>query len=136
MNVVNKLYAYGGAVAIGTSQLLLAGKAYAIDAVQPIDTRITSFDLLSSADDAPTTFRKIATAAINIVLLIAGVLAVLFLLWSGLKYITSAGDPEKAKGARAGIINAVIGIVVIFTAYFIIITCAICFLRCTSCNCY
>ena len=53
-------------------------------------------------------------------LLIGGTLAVLYLMWAGLQYITSAGSAEKAKTARGAIINAIIGIAVIVAAYFFI----------------
>ncbi len=51
---------------------------------------------------------------------VAGFLAVFYLIRSGILYITSAGDPDKAKAARSGILNAVIGIIVIVAAYLII----------------
>ena len=65
-------------------------------------------------------FISVANKVISLILLITGVLAVLYLIWSGIQYITSSGNPEKTKLARAGIINAVIGIVIIVAAYFII----------------
>ena len=80
----------------------------------------TNQNLGSTTSDFNTSFAAIATTAVNIVLLVSGVLAVLFLIWSGVQYITSAGSAEKAKTARAGIINAVIGIVVIVAAFFIV----------------
>jgi len=52
--------------------------------------------------------------------LIAGTLAVFCLIWAGIRYIISAGDPSHAKAARASIINIVIGIVVIVSAIAII----------------
>ncbi len=56
----------------------------------------------------------------RILTLIAGFLAIIMLIYYGILYITSAGDPTKAKTARAGIINAIIGVIVISAAYFII----------------
>lgn len=50
----------------------------------------------------------------------AGTVAVIFLIWNGIRYITAGGDTEKAKSARTGIINAIIGIIVVITAYAII----------------
>jgi len=52
--------------------------------------------------------------------LIAGTLAVFFLIWGGISYITSAGDSAKAKAARATIVNVIIGVVVIVSAIAII----------------
>ena len=70
--------------------------------------------------DGTTQFLKIANTVISTLLLVAGVLAIFYLIWAGIQYITSAGSPDKAKAARGGIINAIIGIVIIVAAYFII----------------
>lgn len=57
---------------------------------------------------------------ITILLWIVTAVAVIYLILSGFNYITAGGDQEKADGARKGIINAIIGIVVIMAVYFII----------------
>ena len=57
---------------------------------------------------------------ISNIVLIAGFLAVLFLIFAGIKYITSAGNPERAKEARAGVINVVIGVIVIVATFYIV----------------
>lgn len=48
---------------------------------------------------------------------IAGGLAVLYVVWAGIQYIQSGGDAAKAKAARGAIINAVIGIAIVIAAY-------------------
>ena len=66
----------------------------------------------------PRTF--IATTATNILsiaLLLVGIISVFFLILYGFQYLTAGGDPDKAKKARAGIINAVIGIAIIAAAF-------------------
>jgi hypothetical protein len=67
-----------------------------------------------------TTINELVGNVINIIFLIAGILAVLYLLWSGIQYITAGGNQDKVKAARQGIINAVIGIVILMAAFFII----------------
>jgi threonine/homoserine/homoserine lactone efflux protein len=52
--------------------------------------------------------------------MIGGALAVIYLIWAGIQYIQAGGDASKAKAARASIINAIIGIVVILSTYTII----------------
>lgn len=47
-------------------------------------------------------------------------LAVIFLIVGGIQYMTSGGDDEKAKKARKMIVNAIIGIAIIFAATFIL----------------
>ena len=70
--------------------------------------------------NATSVLSGLANSVISIIFLIAGILAVLYLLWSGVQYITAGGNADKVKAARQGIINAVIGIVVIMAAFFII----------------
>jgi len=52
----------------------------------------------------------------DIIAFVAGAAAVILIIIGGLRYITSAGDPEKAKSARSTVINALIGLVVIALA--------------------
>ena len=56
----------------------------------------------------------------TILLLVAGGLAVLYVIWGGVRYITAAGSADKAKAARSSIINALIGLVIVMLAYLIV----------------
>lgn len=51
---------------------------------------------------------------------IAGALALLIITVSGLRYITSAGNPEKVSKAKNGIIYAVVGLVIAISAEAIV----------------
>jgi len=53
----------------------------------------------------------IVAALINILLRIAAVVAIGFVIYGGVQYITSRGNPEKAAQARTTIISALIGLV-------------------------
>lgn len=57
---------------------------------------------------------------LNLLLFIVVVAAVLYITLAGFKYISSQGDPGKAKEAQAAITNAVIGLIVAFAAYFLV----------------
>lgn len=46
--------------------------------------------------------------------------ALAFLVWGGIKWLTSQGDKTAVEGARDHIVNAVIGLIVIFLAYLIV----------------
>jgi hypothetical protein len=56
----------------------------------------------------------------NIIAIIAGGAAVIILLVSAIRYITSGGDAGKAKSARDGIVGALIGLAIIVLARSII----------------
>jgi hypothetical protein len=57
---------------------------------------------------------------INIALAIAGLIAVLFLIIGGFRYITSAGNEESAGQAKKMILNAVIGVIVIILSFVVV----------------
>lgn len=94
----------GGAI----GNVLLAGAAYA---------QVT--DIPSPIQDIgqEVSPRNILVAVINIALILAGALAVIYLIYSGVIYITAGGDAEKAGKGRTGIINAIIGIIIIALAF-------------------
>lgn len=53
---------------------------------------------------------------INILSFVAGALVVFMVIYGGFKYITSAGEPQKAASGRQTILYALIGIVVVVLA--------------------
>lgn len=57
---------------------------------------------------------------VTIVLYVASVLAFFYLIYSGILYITAAGNPDAAKKGQQGIINAIIGIIIIALALVIL----------------
>lgn len=78
-----------------------------------------SAPLLDSSNGSPLLL-VFSSAAFGIITIIAGITAVLYLIYSGILYITAGGSADKAKAARQGIINAIIGIFVITAAFAII----------------
>ncbi|MFA7244256.1 MAG: pilin [Patescibacteria group bacterium] len=76
--------------------------------------------LLNPTATTSGNWQDIVNNVINIVLMVAGALAVIYLIYSGILYITAAGNPDSAKKGQQGIINAVIGIVIIVAAFFIV----------------
>lgn len=50
---------------------------------------------------------------VNIILIVVGILAVVYLVYGGILYLTAGGDAEKAGKGRVAITNAIIGIVII-----------------------
>lgn len=62
-------------------------------------------------DTAAVAYR-VSLAVVEILLRIAGLVAVVFVIYGGFRYITSQGDPESTKNARRTIVNALIGLVI------------------------
>lgn len=63
------------------------------------------------------TVAGLINAAINLVLVVAAILFVFNLLSGGIKIILSGGSKDKADDARRHIVNAVIGIAIVFSVY-------------------
>ena len=53
------------------------------------------------------------------ILIFAGVIAVMYLVYGGLMYITAGGEAEKASKGRVAITNAIIGIIIIMASFAI-----------------
>ena len=57
---------------------------------------------------------------VNILLWVVGILSVTMIVWSGFKYITSAGDTSKLASAKSTLIYAVVGLIIAILAYAIV----------------
>lgn len=51
---------------------------------------------------------------------IGGGIAVIYIMWAGITYLTAAGDPKKADEGKKGLINAFTGVIVLTSTYVII----------------
>lgn len=67
-----------------------------------------------------SSFGDLLRSVINIALIFAGAIAVLFLIVGGYKYIISRGNDEGMESAKKTISGALIGIIIIVMAYAII----------------
>ena len=61
-----------------------------------------------------------ATNIINTALMIVGVLAVAMIIFSGISYVTSAGDKAKTTKAKNTLIYSIVGLAVAISAYAIV----------------
>lgn len=57
---------------------------------------------------------------INWILIAVGIIAVLFIIIGGIRYATSAGDPDKVKKAKNTLLYAIIGLAVALLAAVIV----------------
>jgi hypothetical protein len=54
----------------------------------------------------------IGIAVIEILLRVAGFVAVIAIIFTGIRYMTAQGNPEKAASARKGLYNAIAGLLI------------------------
>lgn len=74
----------------------------------------------SGSEDASNKLNDIIKTTINVVSVIVGVVAVVMIIFGGLKYITSGGDSGNVSSAKNTIIYAIVGLVVVALAQFIV----------------
>jgi hypothetical protein len=94
--------------------LILAGSAFATNTVSGCSTGI--FNVLCGF----TFGGNFIAAFINILFIIAILIALIYLIWGGIKWIMSGGDKSSLQSAREHVIAAIVGLVVVFLTYFII----------------
>lgn len=79
----------------------------------------TAPDVKIKDPDSPD-IKTILNDIIGWVLLLVGGIAVLFLVWGGIQYVTSAGNKDKAEQAKKTITYAVVGLIIIVLAEVIV----------------
>ena len=66
------------------------------------------------------TIVPLISTILNLLFMGGVILAVIFLLIGGIRYITSGGDPNKIHDARNTLMYSILGLVIILAAYFIV----------------
>jgi uncharacterized membrane protein len=64
--------------------------------------------------------KSVVTRVINYALFFIGAIALVFVIYGGVLYITSGGDSEKTTKARNTLMYAVLGIIVVVISYAIV----------------
>lgn len=100
------------------SYLGLATSAFAQTSVNPCGNVQSGFGALCNL--STNNLGGIIGAAVTFVLIIAALIALAYLIFGGIRWITSGGDKAKLDSARGTIIAAIIGLVVAFLAFFIL----------------
>ncbi len=104
-NLIQKV----GWVALGAQTFLIGKLALAAPSFPVIDP-------VSAGDE--TKIIDVIEKVVNFLLILAGALAVAYLIWAGIQYITGGAKGEE--NAKKAIINAVIGVIIIVLSYVIV----------------
>lgn len=78
----------------------------------------TNFEALCNLNSS--SIPRIVQTVVTVLLIAAVLIALFFLIWGGIRWITSGGDKGKVEEARKHIVAAIIGLIVAFLAYFIL----------------
>lgn len=110
------------ALATSTATFLaLAPYIYAADSLDPCQSpNAASGALKAACAGKGLSLGSVLGFVITIVFVIAVLVALLFLIWGGIKWITSGGDKGGVETARNQIIAAIIGLIIVFLAFFIL----------------
>ncbi len=72
-------------------------------------------------DENPVTgslrLAELVSRLLNVIILLAGFLMLIWLVWGAMQYIMAGGDKEDLSKARSRIIYAIVGFIIIILAY-------------------
>lgn len=112
------IFSINTALAIPASSDLQSGKFGLTNTAQQSGFNTGSGSSSTGPTELPT-IANITGDIIGIVLSLLGVIFMVLIIYSGFLWMTARGNEENAQKAKAIMTNAVIGIVIIFTAYAI-----------------
>ena len=93
---------------------------YAQDASSAVCEALGAADTEECTEGDGSQVNNIIRIALNILSFAAGIIAVIALIISGLKYITSQGDASSISSARSSVIYAIVGITIVVLAQVIV----------------
>jgi len=103
--------------------LIYAGPAYATasktDVCSGVGLTADGRGCKDVTSGGPTAHSVVKTI-VNILSIIAGIIAVIFIIIGGIKYITSSGEANNIKAAKDTIMYAIVGLIVVALAQVIV----------------
>lgn len=106
MNKLSRIFSKGSL--IFASLLMLPMKVFAVNWMP------------DSATKGPQSLDALIKTGLNTAIVFAAVVAVIFLVINGFKYMMASGDTTKTETAQKGIANALIGLVICIAAALIV----------------
>lgn len=83
-----------------------------------LDTQLGSCN--EDVSTGTTGVNKVITDIVNIFSIIVGIVSVVMIIYGGFRYVTSGGDSGNVSSAKNTIIYAIIGLVIVALAQFIV----------------
>ena len=108
---------FQGGVGLALTSLTFSFPLRALAGSNTDDLNVTTQGI--KGKDTDLDINQLVGTVANVMAIVAGAIAVIFLIYSGIVYITAGGNAEQATKARQGIINSLIGIAIIVFAYAI-----------------
>lgn len=62
----------------------------------------------------------LVTTIFNVVLALAGAVAVVFIIWGGIQYTLSQGEPNKIKKAKDTLLYSIVGLIIVMFSFVIL----------------
>lgn len=88
--------------------------------IQPAHAQVSGGDIEAHLGGWPfMDLGRLLSVFIQIVIIAAGLLVFVYLAFGGIKYITSGGDKEAVAGAKSVITTAIIGLLLVVSAFAI-----------------
>lgn len=83
-------------------------------------TGSTSNGVCSGKGGITSSVQSIAKTAVNLLSIVVGVVAIIFIIYGGFKYITSGGESGSVESAKKTLIMAIIGLIIVALAQVIV----------------
>lgn len=107
-----------GTAASAVTYVSLAIPAFAQVNINPCPPSSSQFSPLCNLN--ANRIGPVVSSVVTILLIGAALIALFFLIFGGIKWITSGGDKSKVESARNTIIASIIGLIIALLAFFII----------------
>ena len=125
--IKNNLYSFSAVITLAAVLLVPVGIASAGNTIQTELCKGTNsaaagqdLDNCGTNGSGRTALTNIARQVVTLFSYIVGIISVIFIIYGGFRYITSGGDSNNVSSAKNTLIYALIGLVIVALAQFIV----------------
>lgn len=105
---------------LGLVFVVPAGEAFAGSSKDDVCAGVNAVAGGTGCTGGTSSINKIITVALNLMSVLIGIVAVVMIMVGGFKYITAGGDSGNVTSAKHTIVYALIGLIVVAMAQFIV----------------